>query len=35
MYINAAQTEDDTGYKPGPIGQVLEKDFIQVEILFR
>jgi hypothetical protein len=34
IHIGAAQTEDDTDYKPGPVGQVLEKDFVKIEFLF-
>ena len=34
IHIGAAQAEDDTDYKPGPVGQVLEEDFVEIEFLF-
>jgi hypothetical protein len=34
IHIGAEQAEDDTDYKPGPVGQVLEEDFVEIEFLF-
>jgi hypothetical protein len=34
IHVSTAQTEDDTGNKPRPVCQILEKNFVKIDFLF-
>jgi hypothetical protein len=34
VHVGAADANNDTRNKPGPVGQILEKDFVEIEFLF-
>ena len=35
VHVRTADANDDAGYKPGPVCEVLEKDFVEIEFFFR